>query len=277
MQDAISLEGKVFIVTGGAGGIGAESLRLAGKRGANLVVADIDLASAENLAQELVESGSEVMAVRVDLAEEASIEAAAKDIISHFGAVDVLNNNAAAISPEIAAKDSNVEEMDTAIWDLSYSVNVRGAMLMARAFLPELVKSRGNIINTVSNLALQGHIVQCAYSSSKAALIQLTRSIAASHGRKGVRCNAVAPGMTLTPALKDAFPAEIRKIVEESTLRDQLGEPIDIAETIVWLASDAARNVTGQVVVADGGLSCHVPELGALFNLIQQKSEGGQL
>jgi NAD(P)-dependent dehydrogenase (short-subunit alcohol dehydrogenase family) len=85
------------------------------------------------------------------------------------------------------------------------------------------------------------------------------RSIAASHGRHGVRCNAVAPGMTMTPALKAAFPPHMRKLVEDETLREQLGDPEDIAEAVAFLASDAARNITGQVLVSDGGLSSHVP------------------
>jgi NAD(P)-dependent dehydrogenase (short-subunit alcohol dehydrogenase family) len=121
------------------------------------------------------------------------------------------------------------------------------------------VAARGNIVNTVSNLALQGHIIQAAYSSSKAAIIQMTRAIAASHGRRGVRCNAVAPGMTMTPALHAAFPPVLRQAVEDETLRSQLGEPQDIAEAVAFLASDAARNITGQVLVADGGCASHVP------------------
>ena len=111
----------------------------------------------------------------------------------------------------------------------------------------------------MSNLALQGHMIQAAYSSSKAAIIQMTRAIAASHGIHGIRCNAVAPGMTMTPALRDAFPPPLRKAVEDETLRDQLGEPEDIAEAVAFLASHAARNITGQVLVADGGCASHVP------------------
>lgn len=272
MADATRLNGKVVLVTGGAGGIGAETLRLAGERGARLVVADINRDRASSLCEALNNDGFEAMAVEVDLSDETAIKSAVRSVISAFGQIDVLNNNAALIDAAVAAKDSNVAEMDVDLWDRSYAVNVRGAMLMARECMPYLLKTGGNIINTVSNLALQGHMVQCAYSSSKAALIQLTRSIAASHGRQGIRCNAVAPGMTMTPALKDAFPEDIRKLVEDSTLRDRLGEPDEIAEVIVWLASDAARNINGQVIVADGGLSSHVPEFGGLINM--QRNQG---
>lgn len=272
MSDATRLNGKVVLVTGGAGGIGEETLRLAGDRGARLAVADINAERAQALAESLRQDGRDAMAVAVDLSDEAAIKRAVQSVVTTFGQIDVLNNNAALIDAELAKKDSNVADMDVDLWDRSYAVNVRGAMLMARECLPHLLKTGGNIINTVSNLALQGHMVQCAYSSSKAALIQLTRSIAASHGRQGVRCNAVAPGMTMTPALKEAFPEQIRKLVEDSTLRDRLGEPNEIAEVIVWLASDAARNINGQVIVADGGLSSHVPEFGGLINM--QRNQG---
>ena len=91
----------------------------------------------------------------------------------------------------------------------------------------------------------------------------MTRAIAASHGIHGVRCNAVAPGMTMTPALREAFPPQLRKAVEGETLRPQLGVAEDIAEAVAFLASDAARNITGQVLVADGGCASHVPGLAA--------------
>jgi NAD(P)-dependent dehydrogenase (short-subunit alcohol dehydrogenase family) len=92
--------------------------------------------------------------------------------------------------------------------------------------------------------------------------VQLTRAIAASHGKAGVRCNAVAPGMTMTAGVRDAFPAGLRAVVESETLRDQLGDPEDIAEAIAFLASDAARNITGHVLECDGGGASHVPGLG---------------
>lgn len=272
MKNPISLEDKVAIVTGGAGGIGIETLKVMQARGAKLAVVDIDKQRAEETAHKLSSVG-DAIAVQVDLADETSIIKMIKDICKHYGRIDILNNNAAALSAEMAGKDNDVETMETWLWDKSFAVNVRGAMIATREAMPHLIKSNGNIVNTVSNLALQGHIIQLAYSSSKAALIQLTRSVAASHGRKGVRCNAVAPGMTMTPALKEAFPEHIRLMVEAETLREQLGEPQDIAEAIAWLASDAARNITGQVLTVDGGLASHVPGFGPFYNMINDKGE----
>lgn len=253
--DAIRLDGKVAIVTGGAGGIGAATARLMTARGARVAIADIAYDRAQELAGEL----EGALAVRLDLEDETSIVAMIAQTLNHYGRLDVLHNNAALLGPDIAQQDGDVEHMATALWDRTYAVNVRGTMIACRAALPHLRKTRGNVVNTVSNLALQGHLIQAAYSSSKAAIIQMTRAIAASHGIHGVRCNAVAPGMTMTPALREAFPPALRQVVESETLRDQLGEPDDIAEAVAFLASDAARNITGQVLVADGGCASHVP------------------
>ncbi|MGE8135439.1 SDR family NAD(P)-dependent oxidoreductase [Novosphingobium subterraneum] len=255
--DATRFDGKVAIITGGAGGIGAATARLISARGGKVAVADIMIDWAEGLAAELPGA----IAIHLDLESEASTEAMIATTVQHFGRLDVLHNNAALLGPDIAQQDGDVEHMATALWDRTYAVNVRGTMIACRAALPHLREVRGNIVNTVSNLALQGHLIQAAYSSSKAAIIQMTRAIAASHGKLGVRCNAVAPGMTMTPALREAFPPALRKVVEDETLREQLGDPEDIAEAAAFLASDAARNVTGQVLVCDGGGASHVPGL----------------
>ena len=254
-SDAIRLDGKAAIVTGGAGGIGAATARLLTARGARVAIADI----ASDAAQAVADTLPGAIAIALDLESEASTEAMVAQAVEAFGRLDILHNNAAFLGPEVAEKDADVETMPTAIWDRTYAINVRGTMVACRAALPHLRASRGNIVNTVSNLALQGHMIQAAYSSSKAALIQLTRSIAASHGIHGVRCNAVAPGMTMTPALREAFPPRLREAVEVETLRDQLGEAEDIAEAVAFLASHAARNITGHVLVSDGGCSSHVP------------------
>lgn len=254
---SIDLSDKVAIITGGAGGIGSATARLMASRGARLVIADIMAGRAAALAAELPDA----IGVQLDLANELSVKAMIAAAVEHFGQLDILHNNAALLDPEIAPRDGDIEQMETDIWDRIFAVNLRGTMIACREALPHLRSSKGCIVNTVSNLALQGHMIQAAYSASKAGLIQMTRSIAASHGDQGVRCNAVAPGMTMTPALKEAFPPPLRQLVEDETLRDQLGDPADIAEAVAFLASPAARNITGQVLVSDGGLSSHVPGL----------------
>lgn len=258
MADAIRLDGKVAIITGGAGGIGAATARLMTLRGAKVVVADIMLDAAKRVAGDC----HGALALHLDLESEDSIMGIVAAALAHFGRIDILHNNAALLGPDIAQADGDVEHMSTDLWDRTFAVNTRGTMIACREALPHLIATGGNIVNTVSNLALQGHMIQAAYSSSKAAIIQMTRAIAASHGKAGVRCNAVAPGMTMTPALMAAFPAPLRQVVEDETLRDRLGAPEDIAETVAFLASDAARNITGQVLVSDGGCASHVAGIG---------------
>lgn len=257
MIDATRLEGRVAIVTGGAGGIGQAMAHLLTARGASVAIADI----AEDRAGVLARQLPRAVALPLDLENEDSIKTMIAATLAHFGRLDVLVNNAALLTPEVAQGDRDIENMTAGLWDRVFAVNVRGTMIASREALPHLRTTCGNIVNIVSNLALQGHIIQAAYSSSKAAIIQMTRAIAASHGVFGVRCNALAPGMTMTPSLREVFPQQLRQVVESETLRNQLGEPADIAEAAVFLASDAARNITGQVLVADGGAASHVPGL----------------
>lgn len=260
MDNATRLDGKVAIITGGAGGIGSATARLMASRGATVVIADVALEAGQAIATSL----SNAAAIPLDLEDAGSIDLAVAETVRRFGRVDILHNNAAMMRADLAGQDGDVEHMTTTLWDLTFAVNVRGTMLMSRAALPHLRETQGNIVNTVSTLALQGHFVQAAYASSKAAIIQMTRSIAASHGMYGVRCNAIAAGTTMTPGLRAAFPPPILEAVLAETLRDQLGDPEDIAEAVAFLASDAARNITGQVLVSDGGMSSHVAGMAAL-------------
>lgn len=260
MYDALSLDGKVAIISGGAGGIGQATTDLMIGRGARVAVADIDFDRARAVAEK---HGDAALAVEVDLADEESIIAAVKRVVEHFGRIDILHNNAALSGADVVAADGSVGEMPTWVWDKTFAVNCRGTMLLTRESLPHLLKTQGSIVNTVSGLGLQGHIRQAAYGATKAALIQLTRSIATAYGRKGVRCNAVAPGLILTETVAKDFPAKWRKLAEDETPRDRSGAPEDIAEAVAFLASDAARNITGQTLTSDGGNSIHVPGFAA--------------
>lgn len=268
---AYTLLGKVSIVTGGAGGIGAEVCRILAAHGARVVVADIAADRAKTLADELRATGAEALAVTVDLASEASIQAMIAATLARFGRLDVIDNNAALLTPDMAMRDGDIEHMATADWDATYAVNTRGTMIACREALKVMApQGSGCIINTASNLALQGNVIQAAYASSKAAVIQMTRSIATSHGRRGIRCNAVLPGLTGTPAALAHLPPELRATVEEETLTAYLGAPADIAHVVAFLASDEARYVTGQCFVADGGTSIHIPGYARLSRFFSQ-------
>lgn len=254
------LEGRVAIVTGGSGGIGSETCRALAERGASIVVADIAENSAQSLAEELRSDGHKAIAIGVDLAEEDQIKSMITKTVEAFGRLDILDNNAALLTPEIAQADGNIETMETDVWDKVFRVNTRGTMISCREALKVMtVQKSGSIINTASNLALQGNVIQAAYSASKAAVIQMTRSIATSHGKIGIRCNAVLPGLTGTEAALSHLPPELIEIVTEETLTPFLGRPKDIANLVAFLASDEARYITGQAIAADGGTSIHIP------------------
>lgn len=263
MYGALSLNDKVAIVTGGAGGIGQATVDLMIERGARVAIADIDFDRSQAVATKY---GDASIAIEMDLGNESSVVAMINRVVDHFGKIDILHNNATAVGVELVDADRGIAEMPTWAWDKLFNVNCRGTMLVTREALPHLIKTRGSIVNTVSGLALQGNIRAAGYSATKAALIQMTRSIATAYGRKGVRCNAVAPGLVLTETVAKEFPAALRKLVEDETLRDCVGAPEDIAEAVLFLASDAARNITGQTIVADGGVSCHVPGFAAYLD-----------
>ena len=252
-----SLSERVVIVTGGAGGIGAATCERFAARGARVVVADINQAAADEVAHAL---GRGAISIGLDLGDEASIEAMFDHVVKAFGRVDVLDNNAAALSADMARRDGDIEQMENEVWDRSFNVNTRGAMIACRRALRIMSGQKsGVIVNVASNLALQGHLIQAAYSASKAALIQMTRSIATSHARAGIRCNAVLPGLTGSEAALSHLPPTLREVVEEETLTPYLGAPVDIANAVVFLASDEARYINGHCLVADGGTSIHVP------------------
>lgn len=262
---ARSLDGEVAIVTGGAGGIGSATCKVLAERGARVVVADIDLAPAEAVAAEL----GDAIAIKVDLASEAEIVALFAATLARYGRLDIIDNNAALLSPEIAQADHDVATMATDIWDRIFAVNTRGTMLCCREALKIMEKQgSGVIINTASNLALQGNVIQAAYSASKAAVLQLTRSIATSHGKRGIRCNSVLPGLTASKAALEHLPQRLREIVEEETLTPYLGDPMDIAHAVAFLASAEARYITGQMIVVDGGTSAHIPGFARLSEMI---------
>lgn len=257
---SISLESKVAIVTGAASGIGETTAHTLALAGASVVAADINAKGAEEVAAAIRESGGTAVAQGVDLEREDDIRDLVTRAVDEFGGLDVLDNNAALTEPSHFARDVDIVGMEAEVWDRVFAVNVRGSMLACKYALPHLLRrGGGSIINIMSVSGLRGDATNSAYGTSKAALVGLTMYVAAQHLKDSVRCNAVAPGLTLTPAARGVVPAVVTDMFERQQSR--LGEPADIANVVAFLASDLSAMVTGQVIPTDGGGIMHVPML----------------
>ncbi|EEA04045.1 short-chain dehydrogenase/reductase SDR [Burkholderia sp. H160] len=224
-----------------------------------LVVADLNLEGAQEQVRRIKDSGGQAVAARVDIGDERSIDALFDLTLETWGGLDILHNNAAATSLS-STVDAAVEVVDVAVWDDTMRINLRGTMLASRRALP-LMRARGggSIINTSSGSAQAGALGYSAYGVCKAGIENLTRYIAAQHGKEGIRCNAIAPGLIVTPVTKAYYAGEIGEMMLSHHLTPRLGQPEDIAHAVVYLASDEAAFVTGQVFNVDGGLLSHQP------------------
>jgi len=257
------VDGRVAIVTGGAGGIGAASARALAVEGASVAVVDIDGDGAARVAEGIRESGGAAMDVQADLSEEAQVAAAVRSAVDHFGRLDVLHNNAALTESDFLARDTRVTELDLEVWERTMAVNLRSQMLTCKYAVPEMVRDGGgSIVNMSSGASLKGDRTRTAYGVSKAGVNTLTMYVAAGHGKHGVRVNTVVPGLILTDAVRSHLTEDMLDGLGRSTLTPYLGEPDDIAHLVVFLASDESRYITGQMITIDGGMSAHVGLIG---------------
>lgn len=249
-------EEQVAIVTGGASGIGEATCRRLVAEGARVIIADRNMALATNVAAEL---GERAHAVEFDAGDVGSIKSLVHGTIERHGRLDVLHNNAAIGSPEVHARDTNAIDIDFDTWDLVMAVNLRAYLAACKYALPHMIeRGQGAIVNSASAGGFSGDISRIAYNVSKTAIIGLTRQIAAQHGLQGIRCNAIAPGLVLTPAAR-AVAADVIEVMGRHILTQQLGEPADIANLVCFLASSEARYINGQTYVIDGGMLSHIP------------------
>ena len=260
------LESKVAIVTGSASGIGRATARLMAREGAKVVVADINGEGAEKVAGDLRAGGGDAIAVTTDVSREADVRAMVAAAVDAFGALHVLHNNAAITSADHLALDGAVVDMELDVWDRTFSVALRGAMLGCKHAVPRMIEAGGgSIVNTSSNSGLSGDLTLTAYSAAKAGINSLTLSVATAYGKQGVRCNAVAPGYIQTEA-SVAVPQELLGVFISNNLLPRVGEPDDIANTVAFLASDRAAFVTGQIIKVDGGQLSHLPHFAYLLD-----------
>lgn len=255
-----ALTNKVAIVTGAASGIGAETASALARAGARVVIGDIDLEGAERQAEAIRRAGGDACAARTDLAEEDSIRALIGFAVKTHGALDILCNNAANTKLS-STRDVGVEHTESEVWDAILRINLRGTMLACKhAIEPLRRRGGGSIINISSGAALSGALAYTAYGVSKAGIITLSQYVATQHGKEGIRCNAIAPGLIVTPATEATYAhGETGRMMLRHHLTPRLGEPADIAATVCFLASDEASFITGQLISVDGGLAAHTP------------------
>jgi NAD(P)-dependent dehydrogenase (short-subunit alcohol dehydrogenase family) len=255
------LEGRTAIISGTTGGIGAASARRMAIEGAQVVLADINVAGAETVAAEIRAAGGDAIAHNLDLGDEASIKALIDETLKHYGKLEVLFNNAADTRVTTMQNDGAIEFMDADIWDGIFRVNARGTMLMIKHALPALLASgNASIINTSSGASLRADLFRAAYASSKGAINVLTQYVAAQYGKRGVRCNAISPGLVVTENTREG-QAHNFALYEKHHLTPRLGVPEDIAAMATFLASDEGRFITGQIIPVDGGISTHFPHV----------------
>lgn len=247
------LQNKKALITGGGSGIGRATALAMAAEGADIAVVDINLAAAQAVAKEAEALGVKALGIAGDVADEASVQAAVAEAASAFGTISVLFNNAGII------RRANVIDTTTAEWDQVMGVNVRGVFLMCKSVVPLMIANGGgSIINTGSGWGLKGGGDALSYCASKAAVVNMTRALAIDHGKDGVRVNSVNPGDTNTPMLREEarqLSQEEASFLTEANDRplQRMGTPEEIAEAVVWLASDASSYVTGSALVVDGG------------------------
>jgi NAD(P)-dependent dehydrogenase (short-subunit alcohol dehydrogenase family) len=254
------LKDRVAIVTGSASGIGRSTALLLASEGASVVVADLDGPGAEKVVAEIEAAGGTALARVVDVSREDAVREMIATAVDTWGGLDILHNNAAALGPASPGRDMDVASMDVEVWDRTMAVNLRGVMLGCKHAIPAMLeRGGGSIVNTSSGSAQRGDLAIPAYAVSKGGVDTLTRYVATQYGKRGIRCNAIAPGLILTHEVEQFGGEDYVRMLEEHHLTPRVGRPEDIAEAVLYLVSDAASFVTGQILNVDGGISSHVP------------------
>ena len=243
--------GKTAVVSGGADGMGAACVeRLAGE-GAKVFALDRDGAKAERLAAKLAAAGHDVAALEADVMEEPALTGALAEVETRAGRIDVLINIAGGSAGGLIA------DLDLAVWDRLYALNVRSTVIACRAVLPAMRRQgSGSIVNMASISGLRGDPGWAAYNAAKAAIINLTQSLAWEEGRHGIRANAICPGPIASPRMVASLPgAGTVSSYDRACALGRIGQPQEAAAAILFLASEDASFVTGAALVVDGGLT----------------------
>lgn len=242
------LAGRAGLITGAGSGIGRATALLAARCGAAVAVADLDPVAGEQTVSEIKQAGGEAIFVATDVAVDEDVRAAVEAAVEQFGGLHFAHNNAGVGSP------GGVCEADESGWQRTIAVNMTGTFTCLRHEIAHMRShGGGSIVNTASLWGIRGGNHSAAYVATKHAVVGLTRSAALDYGSEGVRVNAIAPGIIRTPMTTPHAQA-LQTLIDRAPDR-RWGEPEEVAQTVVWLASDAASLVTGSVLTVDGGIS----------------------
>ncbi|MFA5176729.1 MAG: 3-oxoacyl-[acyl-carrier-protein] reductase [Candidatus Omnitrophota bacterium] len=244
----MKLKDKVALITGGARGIGqAIAMTFAGE-GADIVVADVNLEVAQKTASEIEALGRKSLALEMDVTDYAQVEAGVNKILDKFAKVDILVNNAGI------TKDNLILRMSQGEWDAVINVNLKGTFNCIKAVSRPMIKQRsGKIVSIASIIGLMGNAGQANYAASKAGIIALTKTVAKELASRNVNANAVAPGFIQTE-MTAKLPEAVKAKMLEAIPLAKLGTPQDVANLCLFLASEEANYITGQVITVDGGM-----------------------
>jgi len=250
----LQLEGKVAIVTGGGRGIGAAIAEGLAAEGASVAIAEIDEASAQKIAADLKGKGIKSIAIATDVTDQASVSAMVEKVEAGLGPVDILINNAAKLPVFLTfVEEKNTGQTDE-YWTKVVDVCYHGVVNCTAAVIEGMIERQsGKIVNLASDAGKVGEPRQAVYAGAKGAIIAFTKSIAKEAGRYGINVNAVCPSMTKTEAVSEMLSEEFEKRVVKAYPMRRLGTPEDIANMVLFLASDRASWVTGQAVSVNGG------------------------
>jgi NAD(P)-dependent dehydrogenase (short-subunit alcohol dehydrogenase family) len=250
------LAGKVAVITGGGSGIGRAAARMFVAEGARVIVAEIDEALGEASARQ---AGSGARFVRTDVTDDDSVKDMVRKARSEFGQIDVLLNCAGGS----VSNDKPVTEVDLSVWDHTIGLDLKGPFLCCRHVVPVMLeRGKGSVINFSSVVALRGNHIAHVYVAAKGGLISLTQALAGAYSPKGIRFNAICPGVVLTDRVKGRFSNgnQIRfggmdNLAERYPFG--VGQPEDIANVALFLASDESRMINGAAIAAEGGISAY--------------------
>jgi hypothetical protein len=265
----MQLANKVAIVTGAASFHGDPELPVHGSgsavaeklacEGAAVVLADVNGDAAERRAERIRRAGGSAVAVEVDIRQEDQVIRMVEAAVTNFGRLDVLHNNAYNALMAFDPGDPEIVEMKVTTWEDGFRTLVLGPMLACKHAVPRMIETGGgSIICTTSVSAEMGELNLTIYGAAKAAMNQVVRAVSTQYGKQGIRCNAIAPGLVLSPPGLSTGEAIIDMYARHSDT-PYVGRPEDIAEVVAFLASDASRYVSGQVVRVDGGFQQHSP------------------